>query len=77
MSKAKGGAKKVASRNNPAARERTKKYFFGGKEVKPVKLVMLNSTFFGAEYEGSGEVVMGSDGTPTPWAKVRSESTAG
>ncbi len=64
MSKTKA---KTASKNNPTTRGSAKEYFFGGQKIKPVKLIMDNGSFFGAEFDGSGDVVLDSGGRPLPW----------
>ena len=63
---------KTASKNNPTTRESAKEYFHNGKKIKPVKLISEQSSFFAAEYDGSGELVVGSDGAALPWARAKS-----
>lgn len=58
---------KTASKNNPNAREQAKEFMFDGKKIKPVKLITQKSTFFAAEYDGSGDLVMGPDNKPLAW----------
>ncbi len=65
------GKAKIASKNNPAGRGQGKEYFHGGKKIKPVKLVTGRRSYFAAEYEDSGELVMGSDGHALPWASAK------
>lgn len=60
---------KTASKNNPNAREQAKEFLHDGKKIKPVKLITKQSTYFAAEYE-TGDLVLGSNGTPLPWAKA-------
>lgn len=62
---------KVASKNNPTAREQAKEFFYNGEKVKPTKLVGLESTFFAAEYDKTGDLVLDANGVPLPWKKVR------
>ena len=62
---------KVASKNNPEGRGQAKKYFHNGKEIKPVKLISGRQSFFAAEYEESGEVVVGQNGKTLPWASAK------
>ena len=61
---------KTASKNNPNARETAKEFFHQGKKIKSVKVVTARSTFLGAEYDGSGDLVLGTDGHPVPWQKA-------
>ena len=68
MSKAKA---KTASKNNPTSREQTKEYFHNGQKIKPVKLVAAQNSFLAAEYESSGELVVGGNGQPLPWGLVK------
>lgn len=60
---------KTASKNNPTAREQAREFFHNGQKIKPVKLVTKQSTFLAAEYE-SGDLVLGSNGSPLPWEKA-------
>jgi hypothetical protein len=62
---------KTASKNNPNSRESAKEFFYQGKKIKPVKVVTAKSCFFAAEYDGTGDIVMGADGHPIPWQKAR------
>lgn len=64
MSKSKA---KTASKNNPTAREQAKEYFFNGQKIKPVKLITKQHSILAAEYENSGDLVVGSDGKALPW----------
>lgn len=58
---------KTASKNNPNAREQAKEFMYDGKKIKPVKLITKKSTFFAAEYDGSGDLVMGPNNEPLAW----------
>ncbi len=69
MSKTKS---KVASKNNPVTREQAKDFFFQGKKIKPVKLIGYESTFLAAEYDSTGDLVLGLDGKPISWRVARS-----
>ncbi|WP_375326502.1 hypothetical protein [Candidatus Tisiphia endosymbiont of Nemotelus uliginosus] len=62
---------KTASKNNPTSREQAKEYFYQGQKIKPVKLITQKSTFFAAEYEASGDLVTGADGTLLPWVRAK------
>ena len=62
---------KTASKNNPTSREQAKEYFYQGQKIKPVKLITQKSTFFAAEYEASGDLVTGTDGTLLPWVRAK------
>lgn len=70
----KQGAKtaKTASKNNPNMRQGAKKYLFDGKEISPVKLILTSGTILGAEYLGTGEIVVDAAGHPLPWRNARS-----
>ena len=61
---------KTASKNNPTAREQAREFFFNGQKIKPVKLVTKNSTFLAAEFDGSGDLVVDSSGSPLTWEKA-------
>lgn len=71
MSKTKGKAK-IASKNNPEGRGQAKEHTYQGKKIKPVKLISGSSSFFAAEYEDSGELVLGSNGKALPWNNAKS-----
>jgi hypothetical protein len=60
---------KTTSKNNLATRKQAREFLFNGQKIKPVKLIMENSTFLAAEYE-SGDLVLGSNGKPMPWGVV-------
>ncbi len=70
MSKSKTA--KTASKNNPTTRESAREFFFEGKKVKPAKLILENTSFLGAEYDG-GDIVV-SNGVPIHWSSVVSIS---
>lgn len=61
---------KTASKNNPTSREQSKDFFLDGKKIKPVKLVTKNSTFFAAEFDDSGDLVVDANGSPLAWNKA-------
>jgi len=58
---------KTASKNNPNAREQAKEFMYDGKKIKPVKLITPKYSFLAAEYDGSGDLVLGSDNKPLTW----------
>jgi hypothetical protein len=62
---------KIASKNNPEGRGQAKEYFHNGKKIKPVKLITTTQSFFAAEYEDSGEVVVSQNGKPLPWGSAK------
>lgn len=62
---------KTASKNNPSARESAKEFFCKGRKIRPVKLVTSKSTFLAAEYDDSGELVLGADTKPVSWSKAK------
>ena len=62
---------KIASKNNPEGRGRASEYFHDGKKIKPVKLIANGRSFFAAEYEDSGEVVLDKKGQALPWASAK------
>ncbi|KJV57555.1 hypothetical protein OCHUTO_0059 [Orientia chuto str. Dubai] len=61
---------KTASRNNPTVREVAKEYFYNKQKIKPVKLITSSSSFLAAEYEDTGEVVLGPSGQPITWQQA-------
>lgn len=63
---------KTASKNNPTTRESAKEYFHNGKKIKPVKYISATSSFFAAEYEASGDLVLGTNGAILPWERAKS-----
>ncbi|ADE30111.1 hypothetical protein [Rickettsia prowazekii] len=71
MSKAKA---KTASKNNPTSREQAKEYLHNGQKIKPVKLISAQNSFMAAEYESSGDLVVGSNNQPLPWGLVKNLS---
>ena len=62
---------KSVSKNNREGRGKSQEYFHNGKKIKPVKLVLEKQSFLGAEYEDSGDVVLGSNGKPSPWHSAK------
>lgn len=60
---------KTASKNNPTSREQAKEFYHNGKKIKTVKVISKNS-FFAAEYEESGDLVVDSNGKVLPWRLV-------
>ena len=62
---------KIASKNNPEGRGQAKEYFHNGQKIKPVKLIAGRQSFFSAEYEDSGEVVVDQNGKALPWASAK------
>ncbi|XVN43108.1 MAG: hypothetical protein RCG15_02110 [Candidatus Rickettsia vulgarisii] len=62
---------KTASKNNPTMRESAREYFHNGKKIKPVKLISGKSSFFAAEYDGTGDLVVGADGKALPWDRAK------
>ena len=65
------GKAKIASKNNPEGRGQAKEYFHNVKKIKPVKLVLDRRAYFAAEYEESGDLVVGADGHALPWASAK------
>jgi len=61
---------KTASKNNPTSREQAREFFFNGQKIKPVKLVTRQSSYLAAEFESSGDLVVGPNGNPLPWDKA-------
>lgn len=62
---------KTASKNNPITREQAREYFFNGKKIRPVKLISEKRSYFAAEYEDSGELVVDQSGVALPWSNIR------
>ena len=62
---------KTASKNNPTSREQAKEFFFQGQKIKPVKLITPKFSFLAAEFDSSGDLVMGTDGQPLPWDRAK------
>ncbi len=65
------GKAKIASKNNPEGRGQAKEYLHNGKKIKPVKLVLGRRSYFAAEYDESGDLVVGADGHALPWASAK------
>ena len=65
---------KTASKNNPTSREQAKEYFHNGQKIKPVKLISGKYSFLAAEYDVSGDLVLGADGKALPWGRVKNLS---
>ncbi len=65
------GKAKIASKNNPEGRGQAREYFHDGKKIKPVKLISNKQSFFAAEYDGSGDLVVDSNGNPLPWGSAK------
>ncbi len=65
------GKAKTASKNNPEGRGQIKQHLYKGKKIKPVKLIMGRQTLFAAEYEDSGELIIGPKGQPLPWQTAK------
>lgn len=62
---------KIASKNNPEGRGQAKEYFHNGMKIKPVKLIANRQSFFAAEYEDSGDLVLDASGTVLPWDSAK------
>jgi hypothetical protein len=62
---------KTASKNNPTSREQAKKFMFDGKEIKPTQIIINDKSFFGAEFEGSSDLVLDKSGNPLTWRNAR------
>lgn len=62
---------KVASKNNPEGRGKTREYFYNEKKIKPVKVILDGKAYFSAEYEESGELVVTSEGVPLSWSSAK------
>lgn len=58
---------KTASKNNPNARAQAREFTYNGQKIKPVKLITKKSTYLAAEYDGSGDIVLGADNKPLTW----------
>ena len=65
------GKAKIASKNNPEGRGQAKEYFHNGKKIKPVKLIANRQSFFAAEYDGSGDLVLDQNGNALPWGRAK------
>jgi hypothetical protein len=46
---------------------RRKNFFDQGQKIKPVKLITPKYSFLAAEFDGSGDLVLGSDNKPLAW----------
>ncbi|MGC0372218.1 MAG: hypothetical protein DGJ47_000926 [Rickettsiaceae bacterium] len=62
---------KIASKNNPEGRGKAKEFQHNGKKIKPVKLIANRQSFFAAEYEDSGDLVVDGNGKPLPWNSAK------
>jgi len=65
---------KIASKNNPEGRGQAKEYFHNGRKIKPVKLIASGKSFFAAEYEDSGELVLSQGGQTISWGSAKNLS---
>jgi hypothetical protein len=65
------GKAKTASKNNPSSREQAKEFFYNGQKIKPTKLVTERTTFLAAEYDASGDLVLGANGAPLTWQQAK------
>jgi hypothetical protein len=65
------GKAKIASKNNPEGRGQAKEFFHNSKKIKPVKIIADRQSFFAAEYEDSGEVVVDQNGKVLPWGSAK------
>ncbi|MFK7973476.1 MAG: hypothetical protein AB8B66_01245 [Rickettsiaceae bacterium] len=65
---------KIASKNNPEGRRQAREYLHDGKKIKPVKLIANRQSFFAAEYEESGELVVDGNGKILPWDNAKNLS---
>jgi hypothetical protein len=62
---------KTASKNNPTTRTQAKEYFRHGRKIKPVRLISTQSSFLAAEYDDSGDLVLGENGIALPWTRAK------
>jgi hypothetical protein len=62
---------KTASKNNPTSREQAKEFFFQGQKIKPVRLITTQYSFLAAEFDASGDLVLGADGQALPWDRAK------
>jgi hypothetical protein len=60
---------KTASKNNPTKREKAKEFFFNGKKVKPVRLMMAGGDFMSGQYDDGSLVTNGAGGHLT-WSDI-------
>ncbi|MGI4776126.1 MAG: hypothetical protein ACRYE9_04315 [Janthinobacterium lividum] len=65
---------KTASKNNPSTRGQAKEYFYMGMKILPVKLITEQSSYFAAEYESTGDLVLGTNGEALPWDRAKNLS---
>jgi len=65
------GKAKTASKNNPTTREQAREFTYNGQKIKPTKLVTSKSSFFAAEYDGSGDLVTDANGNILPWDSAK------
>ena len=65
------GKAKIASKNNPEGRGQAKEYLHNGKKIKPVKLISNRRSFFAAEYDDSGDLVLDQNGAALPWNSAK------
>ena len=68
------GKAKIASKNNPEGRKQAREYLYNGKKIKPVKLVEGRRSYFAAEYDESGDLVLGSDGKALSWNSAKNSA---
>lgn len=62
---------KIASKNNPEGRGQAREYLINGRKIKPVKVITGNRSFFGAEFDGTGELVVDKSGVPVAWDNAK------
>jgi hypothetical protein len=73
---AKGG-KGGASKNNAALREKARKIFFNGIEVKPVLVLWNGRKYMAVQYDdNSGKMAYDTSGEPLAWGNLGSGDTA-
>lgn len=66
---------KIASKNDPSTRGKSKEVFWDGKKVVPALFVDVDNKrrYMTAQYE-DGRMVMDEAGIPLSWSKVSSSS---
>lgn len=69
MSKAKTA--KTASKNNPTSRTKVADVFYNDKKVEPVLVIDGSRRYMAAAFE-DGTMPMDANGSPMPWADIRS-----
>ncbi len=69
---AKSKTAKTASKNNPTSRQQAIKFLLDGKHIKPAQIIVNNKSFFGAEFDGSSDLVLDKHGKPLSWRAARS-----